>query len=87
MEELLEDIHEYAILIPAFNEELSIAAVIQAASNYGKAIVIDDGSSDPTSEIAYKLGALVIRHEKNYGYQAALNSGLCEAIKLKFKYF
>ncbi|MEM4488999.1 MAG: glycosyltransferase [Desulfurococcaceae archaeon] len=34
----------------------------------------DDGSSDLTGEIAERLGAEVIKHEKNLGYGAALSS-------------
>lgn len=34
----------------------------------------DDGSSDSTAEIAYSVGAYVVRHEKNGGYGAALRT-------------
>ena len=37
-------------------------------------VVCDDGSSDLTGEIAERLGAVVVRHEKNLGYGAALQS-------------
>ena len=45
-------------------------------------IVCDDGSSDLTGEIALRLGAVVIRHERNLGSGAALQSLLKEAKKL-----
>ncbi len=59
--------------IPAFNEERSIAGVIiKAQKHVDKIIVCDDGSKDMTAEIAEKLGAEVVRHERNMGYGAAL---------------
>lgn len=61
--------------IPAYNEEKTIAKVILLAQKYvDKVIVCDDGSTDLTAQIAQKLGATVIRHEKNLGYGAALRS-------------
>jgi len=61
--------------IPAYNEERSIARVIVKAMNYvDRVIVYDDGSTDMTGEIAERLGAEVIRHERNLGYGAALAS-------------
>ena len=61
--------------IPALNKERTIAKVVVKASKYvSKVIVVDDGSTDMTGEIAEKLGAEVIRHERNMGYGAALAS-------------
>jgi glycosyltransferase involved in cell wall biosynthesis len=61
--------------MPAFNEEKYIAKTIVGARKYvDQVLVIDDGSSDSTKEIAEGLGAIVIRHEKNIGYGAALQS-------------
>jgi len=61
--------------IPAYNEEKTIARVIIEAQKYvDKVIVCDDGSTDLTGEIAERLGATVIRHEKNVGYGGALSS-------------
>ena len=52
--------------IPAFNEEKNIAVVItQLKKIVDKIIVCNDGSSDLTSDIAEKMGAFVINHEKN----------------------
>lgn len=59
--------------IPAFNEQKTIAKVVlQAQKHVDMVVVCDDGSTDLTAEIAKKLGALVIRHEKNMGYGSAL---------------
>jgi glycosyltransferase involved in cell wall biosynthesis len=61
--------------IPAFNEEKNIAAVVVAAQRFvDEVVVCDDGSTDLTGEIAKRLGAVVVRHERNMGYGASLRS-------------
>ena len=45
-------------------------------------IVCNDGSSDLTSNIAEKMGAVVINHEKNLGYGAAIRSIFLKAKEL-----
>ncbi len=61
--------------IPAYNEEQSIAKIILGSKKYVDIIVVvDDGSSDATSDIAHSLGAHVVRHEQNEGYGAALRT-------------
>ena len=61
--------------IPAYNEEKNIAAIITRLKKItDKIIVCNDGSSDLTSKIAEELGAIVINHEKNLGYGAAIRS-------------
>lgn len=61
--------------VPAFNEEKSIARVVLEAQKYADVVMVcDDGSSDLTGEIAERLGAEVIRHERNLGYGAAIRS-------------
>ena len=68
--------------IPAYNEEKNIAAIITRLKKItDKIIVCNDGSSDLTSKIAEELGAIVINHERNMGYGAAIRS-----IFLKAKY-
>lgn len=68
-----------AIVIPAFNEADSIAAVVRAVSAYGTPIVVDDGSSDDTGMLATQAGAVVVRQELNRGYDAALARGFAKA--------
>ncbi|MFZ1075877.1 MAG: glycosyltransferase family 2 protein [Nitrosotalea sp.] len=61
--------------IPAFNVEEKIADVIKRALNYVDIVVVcDDGSSDQTAEISKEEGATVIKHQKNLGKGAALQS-------------
>lgn len=61
--------------MPAYNEEHVITEVILGCKKYvDKVIVVDDGSSDNTAQIAESLGGYVVRHEVNKGYGAALKS-------------
>jgi glycosyltransferase involved in cell wall biosynthesis len=71
-----------AAVIPAFNEKLSIAAVVRQVSQRALVIVVDDGSTDDTGARAIAAGATVVRHDLNRGYDAALETGLQTAIEL-----
>lgn len=63
------------VAMPAYNEERSIAKMIIGAKKYvDQVVVIDDGSSDRTAEIAESAGAYVVQHETNGGYGAALRT-------------
>jgi glycosyltransferase involved in cell wall biosynthesis len=69
--------------IPAYNEEKAIARVVLEAQKYvGKVVVCDDGSTDLTGDIAERLGADVVRHGRNLGYGAAIQSLFEHARKL-----
>ena len=71
-------------LIPAYNEEKTIARVVLDTLKYcDKVIVCDDGSSDMTAEISRNLGAIVIRHGKNRGYGAAINTIFQKAVEIE----
>lgn len=65
------------IVIPAHNEEVKIAEVIDDLNKHSftEILVIDDGSDDKTSEIAKKSGAMVVRHVINRGLGAGLGTG------------
>ena len=61
--------------IPAFNEEKNIAKIITSLKKITDSIIIcDDGSSDMTSEIANQLDVIVVRHDNNLGYGAAIKT-------------
>ena len=64
-----------AILIPAFNEERTIGAVIEGTLKFGDVFVSDDGSTDRTAEVAERSGATVLSQGENHGYNSALNFG------------
>ena len=80
MEPLKVICRKLVVVIPAFNEERMIGSVILRTRKYADAIiVVDDGSTDATAEIADAAGAIVVRHEHNLGKGAALNTGLHSA--------
>jgi glycosyltransferase involved in cell wall biosynthesis len=69
------------IVIPAHNEEGAIGDVIarlraQDLPGVVEIIVVDDGSTDRTAEIAEAAGVRVMRHSGNRGYGAALKTGV-----------
>ena len=74
---------DFAIGIPAFNEEKNIASIILKLKKESDTIIVcDDGSSDLTAEIAEKLGAIVVKHEKNQGYGSAIKTIFLQAVKM-----
>ena len=71
------------IVIPAYNEEGSIAAVIMSLRNEIPAfdrVVVNDGSADRTGQIIWELGEKEIALACNLGYGHALQTGLQYAI-------
>ena len=71
-------------LIPAFNEEKTIYEVVRRVKKIGLTpIIINDGSTDKTSEMAKRAGAIVIEHEGNKGKGEALKTGFGYVRNLK----
>lgn len=82
-----------SIIVPAFNEASRIRATLHTILDYlnehlpeGELIVVDDGSSDNTAEVAEqsfrdrgRAGARCIRYEKNRGKGYAVRTGLLAA--------
>jgi len=59
--------------IPCYNEEVAIGSLVLRVSQYaGQVVVLDDGSSDKTAEVARLAGAHVLVHDANMGKGAAL---------------
>ncbi|MEM4202081.1 MAG: glycosyltransferase family 2 protein [Candidatus Hadarchaeum sp.] len=71
------------IVMPARNEARTIGGVIDGLHREGwkNIIVVDDGSTDGTAEIARAKGTVVVSHERNLGLGAALRTGLEEALR------
>lgn len=76
------DKHCIGIVIPAFNEANTISQIVKDAAHYGVPIVVDDASTDNTADVALAMGAKVVTHPVNRGYDAALNSGFQMASEL-----
>jgi UDP-N-acetylglucosamine---dolichyl-phosphate N-acetylglucosaminyltransferase len=71
-------------IIPAYNEETTLAAVLEKTASFvDLMLVVDDGSSDRTSEIALSHGATVVSHVINRGLGAAIGTGFAAATLLK----
>jgi polyisoprenyl-phosphate glycosyltransferase len=71
-----------SIVIPAYNEEGAIGPVVQALLHLGldaEVIVVDDGSTDRTGEIARQYGAHVVRQPTNCGYGRSVKDGVRHA--------
>ena len=69
------DPEKIIIVIPAWNEENTIAAVVASVRAYGRVVVVNDASTDRTAPCAEEAGAEVVGHEVNHGYVGALNTG------------
>ncbi len=68
------------VAIPAYNEEVAIGSVVLRAMQFvDEVIVVDDGSSDDTAEIAELAGATVLRHARNLGKGMAIRTAWLHA--------
>lgn len=74
-------------VIPAYNEAEHIAQVVRSARHFMPVLVVDDGSTDATVQLAQAAGAEVLCQSPNQGKGAALRAGFryaleqdCEAV-------
>jgi glycosyltransferase involved in cell wall biosynthesis len=76
-----------AVVMPARDEEATIGGLLDRVNRIRLPghdlcpIVVDDGSTDRTAEIARQRGAVVIRHPRNRGLGAAVRTGLMAAVE------
>src|SRR5687768_13904776 len=75
------------VYLPALNESATIGTVLDDIPSRLpgvesiRAIVIDDGSTDGTAQIAQRHGAMVVRHPKNLGTGRTFVSGVSAALR------
>ena len=71
------------IVIPAYNSAHTLVRTFTSipAGSYDEIVIVDDGSSDDTSDVARHLNATVVAHAMNRGYGAAQKTGYREALK------
>lgn len=67
-------------LIPAYQEAARIAEVVMGAARHLRVVVVDDGSTDGTADVAERAGATVLRQASNGGKGAALRVGFRHAL-------
>ena len=66
------------VIIPCYNEAKTLGRVVKQCSTsplVSEVVVVDDGSTDNSSEAATSAGARVVRHAKNKGKGAAIMTG------------
>ncbi|WP_331273078.1 glycosyltransferase [Motilibacter deserti] len=74
----MSDSSAFAAIVPAHDEGDRVAATVRAIAalpGVDLVVVVDDGSSDSTAALAEEAGAVVVRHGRNRGKAAALESG------------
>jgi glycosyltransferase involved in cell wall biosynthesis len=73
--------------IPAFNEAASIVSVVKRTfAHVDMVVVIDDGSSDGTADLARSAGAAVIRHAENRGKAGGIMTAINAAVRHDVEY-
>lgn len=76
-----------AAIIPAYFEEKHVGSVVERTlQQIDNVLVVDDGSTDATSENARSAGAVVIKHERNSGKGETIKTGLRHWLERGFQH-
>jgi glycosyltransferase involved in cell wall biosynthesis len=81
---MIEKTDNILILVPAYNESERLQPVVEAALQHGHVLVVDDGSTDNTVQIARTTGAKVLLQSPNQGKGAALRAGFRWALEREY---
>ena len=71
-----------SVIIPAYNEAENIKEVVSKLRELKMSfdiVVVDDGSTDGTADVAKSLGVRVVKHGKNWGKGAAIRTGIANS--------
>ena len=79
----LTAVRSIVVAIPAYNEDRFIGSlVLKLRARDRRILVIDDGSTDATADLAEAAGATVVRHEHNQGKMAAVQTAFEHARRM-----
>lgn len=74
---------DVAIVIPVYNEDQVLLAVVEdVLSTFSRVVCIDDGSTDKSSDVVRSTNAVLVSHPMNLGQGAALQTGIEAALKM-----
>jgi glycosyltransferase involved in cell wall biosynthesis len=78
----------FCVIVPTYNNHKTLKKVLDSVLNItSNVIIVNDGSTDETSEILKQYSQLTqIHHPKNLGKGRALRNGFRKAIEMKFEY-
>jgi len=80
---------KHLAIVPAYNEAETVETVIDSLRLHAPVfdvLVVDDGSTDGTGEVAERAGAMVVRHPFNLGIGGAVQSGFVFALERGYEY-
>jgi glycosyltransferase involved in cell wall biosynthesis len=75
------------VIIPAYNEEANLSFVLKDLRGFaGDLLIVNDGSTDATEEVARSLGASFVSHPFNLGIGGSVQTGLKYALRNGYDY-
>ena len=85
----MENRSSHLVVVPAYNEAETVGHVIDSVREHYPhfdVLVVDDGSTDHTGQIARSAGATVVRHPFNLGIGGAVQTGFVYALEHDYQY-